>query len=782
MDKVMQLIEAHCESSLGLEYVKQIKLYTEFDYIDRLLKETADFKHLLESGLDFPSLSVNDLTASLRFLKIEDAVLNETQVFQLLKNLLIVMEIKIFFEQQKGTLKNSYAHVYAIFKDLELDKAVINRIRGVVDDEGKIRSSASRKLALIRNQVQQKYREIESQFKQIISHYRKKGWLTEEGETVRNGRRVLALQSEFKRSARGIIADESVSGKVTFMEPDETLHLNNELFELQQEEKREIYRILKTLCTEIRPFADHFFAHQEILAYGDFVQAKSKLAIEMQAEMPQLSGERIIELHKAYHPLLFLLHKKNRKDTVSLSLRLSIAQRILVISGPNAGGKSVALKTVGLLQVMLQAGLLVPVNPVSIMGIFHTIALDMGDEQSLENDLSTYSSRLKNMRWFAEMADHKTLVLIDEFGSGTDPKFGGAIAEAMLEYLNNKFVFGVITTHYSNIKLFASETKGIINGAMCFDHKNLQPLYILETGKPGSSFAFELAQKINLPENILEAAREKVGAEYRDFDHLLGTLHLEKSELLGREKNLREAEEKYATEKSKFLAEQDEWNKSRKIILLEAKEKSLQAISDTNRRMENVLRELRENYLKKEKMASVRAEMEAEKADLLREVTALRSEITVKSACHSFIPGDQVKLQNADQRGEIISVQDGKALVQFGLIKSRIPLKELELLTKTSPSLPPTRSYHDSFKTQLGFQYTLDVRGKRREEALLEVEAWLDRALMLNADQLKIIHGRGNGVLKRAIRDNFRNFPSVKSIHDEDPQYGGDSISIIELG
>jgi DNA mismatch repair protein MutS2 len=781
-DKVLDFLEKFCQSSLGLALVKNISLSTDFKHIDQLLREVNEFKHLITSGYEFPALNIIDLTPSLTYLKIQDSVLKETQIFELLKNLLIVQDICLFFDQQKGELKKNFPYVYALFKELPYEKLIINRIKGVIDDEGKIRNSASKELSLIRNQILLKYREIESRFKSLMSEYRKRGWLTDEGETIRNGRRVVSLQAEYKRSVKGIITDESPSGKITFIEPEETLQLNNELFELQQEEKREIYRILKALCADIRPYADQFLMHQSLLAYADFVMAKSRMALELGAEMPQLCNERIIELHNAYHPLLFLLNRKSKRTTVPLSLRLSIADRILVISGPNAGGKSVALKTISLLQLMIQAGMLVPASPVSMMGIFHTIALDMGDEQSLENDLSTYSSRLKNMRWFVEMADHKSLIFIDEFGSGTDPKFGGAIAEAILIHLHKKFAFGVITTHYSNIKLFAAETKGIVNGAMSFDHKNLAPLYMLELGKPGSSFAFELAKKIAMPEHILELAKEKVGTEYREFDHLLGTMQLEKNDIVQREAALRKEEEKFNADKSQYLADKDEWNKSKKKILLETKEKSLQTIIETNKKMENMMRELKEGFLHKEKIAAIKAEIDQEKEQLKNEVVILKNEVKEKVNAQEFAIGDRVKLLGSEQYGEIIELNDGKAYVQFGLMKSRLNLNEIAKIEVKQNEKKNVRTSYDTFQNSVDFQYTIDVRGKRREEALLEIEAWLDKALMINADQLKIIHGRGDGILKRAIRTTFKSFPSVRSIKDEDPQYGGDSISIIELG
>ncbi|MFK7906425.1 MAG: endonuclease MutS2, partial [Chitinophagales bacterium] len=521
-DKVLELLTEKCYSPLGKQLVRKMRIQNDPERIERLLAQVADFKQLLMvEEKPFPTHNYLDLKKEIDLLRIENSVLNEEQLFRIFKVLQTVFEISRYFGAEGDEKRELYPALMAILKDLNFQKDLLHQIKNVIDENGKIRSDASKELLQVRRAINVQYGDLQKKFNAVISEFKKKNWLAETVESIRNGRRVLAVKAEHKRKFRGIVHDESNTGSITYIEPDSTLQISNAIVELQQAEKREIYRILMQLTEFIRERVDDLAHYQKLLGVIDFIRAKGQLAWDMDAHKPYISSTKTIEIYNARHPLLLLKNKAEKKETVPLNFELSLANRILVVSGPNAGGKSVMLKTVGLLQLMLQSGMLVPANDHSVMTIFRNIFVDIGDEQSIENDLSTYSSRLKNMRFFVDHVDAKTLLLIDEFGSGTDPALGGAIAETILERLNKKFCYGIITTHYSNLKVFATDTPGIVNGAMAFDYRTISPLYRLEMGKPGSSFAFELAQKSGLRKDIIAEAKKRVDAEYKEFDELL---------------------------------------------------------------------------------------------------------------------------------------------------------------------------------------------------------------------------------------------------------------------
>ncbi len=784
-DKILDLVEDLCVSPLGVEHVHKIKFYTDADDIQRNLHETNEFRMLLENPQKpFPQENYLDLKSEMKIMELENAVLTEDQLFKVLKVISAVQLIIAFFSGDDNEARELYLHLFRIIKKYEVDKDLLNHIKRVIDDEGKIKSSASNELTIIRNQINGKFQELNRTFRTVIQEYRKRKWLVDEGESIRNGRRVLMVQSEFKRKVKGVILDVSASGKTTFIEPDTTLQVNNELVELQNDERREIEKILRTLTAELRPHVDVFGGYQKLLAKLDFVRAKGLLAQKLDAAMPSISPERVMELNLAYHPLLFLINKKAKKKTVPLSLRLSIADRILVISGPNAGGKSVALKTVGLLQLMFQSGMLIPAETSSRLCIFKSILVDIGDEQSLENDLSTYSSRLKNMRHFIEFADNKSMVLIDEFGSGTDPKFGGAIAESVLAELNRKRVYGVLTTHYSNLKIYASQTSGVINGAMGFHKEKLEPMYSLEIGKPGSSFAFELASKSKLKQEVIDEAKELVGNEYKEFDQLLSSLQMEKQDLEERVAAIAAREGDFKRTKDEFERKRKDFEKRRKSILLETEQKAAANIKETNRRLENMVREWQEDKANKKKAAAIRNELADMKAEKEGTIEEYRDVVLQKDSVGELVEGASVQLRTGGRSGTVLELRKNEAVVKFGSLKTKVKLKELVVVNTPNRTVAPKTyvgDYHELSRTA-AFSNSIDVRGMRVEEAIKRVEELLDNALIVNADELKIIHGRGTGALRRTIRNTFKKYDAVKNIRNEDPEYGGDGISVFELG
>jgi len=780
-DKILEKLEGYCQSPLGREYVENIRFMTERDEIEKQLRQTHEFLLLLNTSVQpFPSENYLELKQEIHLLGIQNSVLNEQQIFKVFQVLETTSSILYFFRQKDGENQELYPELAALTNDLDVEKDLLNAIKYVIDENGKIKSSASSDLARIRNNMGRKYQELDSRFRSAINEFKRYGYLEDNIESIRNGRRVLAVKSSHKRKIKGMIVDESSTGRITYIEPEATLQANNELFELQQEEKREIYRILQRLTTQLVPYIEPLKAYQSLLGKLDFIRAKAKLGHSMNGIMPMISGERITELFNAYHPYLFLLNKQQKKKTVPLSIRLSIADRILVISGPNAGGKSVALKTMGLLQVMLQTGMLLPVDEGSMMSIFKRIFVDIGDEQSLENDLSTYSSRLHNMRYFTEHADGKTMVLIDEFGSGTDPKFGGAIAEAILEDLNKKHVYGVITTHYSNIKIFATQNRGLINGSMAFDKKNMRPLYRLEVGQPGSSFAFEIADNCGLSEKVLEAARQKVGEKYLEFDEILSSLQAEKAELSARLESVVVREKAAEAAVSAYEAKRKDITKKRQSILLEAEQEALNLVNDTNKKYNKILLDLSKQKGEKKVVKKIQEEIEKDRTKSRTKIEKMKDVVLAKKSKGILEEGASVQLRTGGKVGTVVELRNNRALVAFGELKTTVKTKELVVVEKQEKK-ERAMVHFDTLTAAVEFSSNIDVRGMRREEALSEVERLLDNGIMANAARLTIIHGRGDGILRRSIRQYLRKSKFVVSVGDEEPQYGGDGISIVEL-
>ncbi len=780
-DKILEKLHDYCQSPLGQAYVQNIRFVDEQKEIEKQLRQVHEFVLILNHEvLVFPTSNYLELSQEIHLLGIQNSVLNEQQIFRVFQVLQTVGNILYFFRQKDGENIELYPELASLVQNLEINKDLLNAIKQVLDDNGKIKNSASRTLTSIRNSMSRKYQELDSKFRSAINQFKKAGYLEDTLETIRNGRRVLAVKSSHKRKVKGIILDESNSGRISYIEPEVTLQTNNELFELQQEEKREIYKILKELTTKLVPYVEPLKEYQKLLGLLDFIRAKAKLANSMEAVMPLINTERVIELENAYHPYLYLLNKEQKKKTIPLSLRLSIADRILIISGPNAGGKSVALKTIGLLQLMLQTGMLLPVEEGSTMCLFKRIFVDIGDEQSLENDLSTYSSRLHNMRYFTEHADGKTMILIDEFGSGTDPKFGGAIAETILEFLNKKSVYGVITTHYSNIKIFASQNRGLINGSMAFDRKNMRPLYRLEVGRPGSSFAFEIAENCGLSDKVLDAARRKVGEDYREFDELLSSLQNEKVELEKRAAALEERERLAEETIKSYEIKAKEIKKKKSTILLKAEEEALQLVNNTNKKYNKILHELSKQKGEKQVVKKLQEEIEQDREKSRQKIEKMKDVVLYKKSKGVVEKGADVQLRTGGKVGTVVEIRNNKALVAFGELKTTVKIKELVVVEKREKKERKMITY-DTLSAAVNFSSNIDVRGMRREEALSEVEKLLDQAIMASAENLTIIHGKGDGILRRAIRNFLRTHRFVTAVYDEDPQYGGDGISIVEL-
>ncbi len=782
-DKILELVANYCKSTMGKNFVNKVKIQAEPKTIERLLRQVHEFKQLImmEEG-EFPISNYLDLREELKLLAIDGYVLSEEQIFRIYKVLSTVFEILRYFSLGDGNRKERYPELLLLTKNISVEKQLINSIKLILDDDGKIRANASKELTRIRKATTNEYRDLERKFKTLVNDYKKRGWLTDNVESVRAGRRVLSVPAEHKRKVRGIIHDESNTGSTTFIEPEETLQISNRIVELQQAEKREIYRILKELSHKIRPFVDPIRQYGRMLGLFDFIRAKALFAWDINAQMPMLSDDRRVEIFNAKHPLLFLKNKAEDKKTVPLNLELSLADRILVVSGPNAGGKSVMLKTVGLIQLMFQAGFLVPIDDHSMMTIYRHFFVDIGDEQSIENDLSTYSSHLRNMRHFVEYANGKSLILIDEFGSGTDPSLGGAIAEALLEQLTKKFCYGIVTTHYSNLKVFATKTKGVFNGCMTFDYRTLSPKYKLEIGKPGSSFAFELATKSGLSKELIKRAKSKVDSKFKEFDELLSNLQREKQVVIEKERSIAKKEAELTALIKEYTIKEEALDKQQKEIILATKEKALNELSSTNKKFEKLIKDWNENKGEKKIIKQIKEEVAQDKRELKEAIEVLKDNIYYRDVDEKIEEGCSVRLRTGKEVGTVVELRKNRAVVTFGGLRTVAKVKELVAVEAVPEKVKKgTVQVFDTLEARSEFESNVDIRGMRRQEALQLVDELVDRALLFNIDELKIIHGIGDGILRRSIREMLRRYDSVKSVRDEDPQYGGAGVSIIEL-
>ncbi|HOY19416.1 MAG TPA: Smr/MutS family protein, partial [Haliscomenobacter sp.] len=762
-DKIIELLVKECLGEQGIERIRALQPQTNLIQIEERLKEVTELKRSIEHNDRLPLLAYENIDSDLQLLAIVDAVLPEDGLRRINTILVSIGNIYKFFTPSR---REFYKTLYEVVRPVHFDPALAKEIDRVIDPDGNIRPDASPELLRIHKLTQSKMKELDRVFRDIINDYRAKGWLSDSVESFRNGRRVLSVPAEHKRKIRGIIHDESATGKTAFIEPEAVIEINNDIFDLEQQERREIYRILKELSTILRPYVPQLHQYQEIMVYFDVVQAKARLAVRMKAIAPLMLDTSSLEIYEGYHPLLLLKNSGSGKKTVPFDLRLDGGNRILVLSGPNAGGKSITMKSTGLLQLMAQSGLLIPVNKRTELGIFHNFFADIGDQQSIEDDLSTYSSRLANMRLFLEHANERTLVLIDEFGSGTDPQIGGAIAEAILWELNYRKSFGVITTHYSNLKIFAYKSKGILNGSMVFDKENLAPTYELKVGRPGSSYAFEIAEKSGLGGKVLDYAKNRVGKNEKAVDQLLIDLQREKQEVEEELKGLKDRQEKLDKLMKSYDSMQRDLDFRRKRMKLEAKEQDLQKTSQDNKDLDKLVRDLREARNLEQAMEAA-AKAREEKKKLVEQVTQLREEVyhSPESRPKNERPitkGDFVKLVAGGATGKVESIKGDKVVVEVGLMRMTLNIRDLQLSNPTL-DLRQTKSVQsDVVQRSAAFYPRIDIRGVRYEEALKMVEDFMDQALITSSNHLQIVHGKGNGTLRNAVRSKLKEYQNVE--------------------
>jgi DNA mismatch repair protein MutS2 len=784
-DKVVDLLEKETLTDMAAEMARNLMPSADFNAIDVSLRETRDFKLALEKNDRFPLQAFPDVRPELKMLEIDGYTLQMESFQGILRILFNMRDIFRYFAS--GPKKDIYPKLFDLIRPLSFDEALIKAIQQVFDDKGEIRPDASPDLMRIRREMQHKARELDGKFRQLVQEYRSKGWLSDSPESFRSGRRVLSVPAEHKRKIRGIIHDESDTGKTAFIEPEAIIEVNNDIFDLEQEERREIFRILKTLSDTIRPYGHLIGQYLTVLVRFDFIQARARLALAMRAGMPVLKEKPVISIKKGYHPLLYIKNKALSRKTVPFDLKLDAENHILVLSGPNAGGKSVAMKSVGLLIMMVQSGLLVPVHELSEIGIFNQIFTDIGDQQSLDDDLSTYSSRLRNARLFLEKASPQTLVLIDEMGSGTDPKPGGAIAEAILRQLHRKGVYAVITTHYSNLKVFAFRNSGILNGNMYFDKDSLAPTYELRVGKPGSSYAFEIAEKSGLPKDLIGYARHKTGSETA-VDDILIELQREKQELEEKLRIVTEREQSLERLIKTYDALHNELEVKRKRLKLDQREFDLRQTAQANREVDKLVRQLRDekNLEKAQEVAARLRQERTEQAIKVNEVNEEMVKLEEKSvAAHVVRPlaaGDFVRLRAGGSTGRIERIRGEKADVSMGGLTVTAPLRDLLPANEPIKQSFPGGTSSSEVQRAADFDGKIDLRGMSKDEAMQVLERFIDNALLSNAASLRVLHGKGDGILRRIVRQKIKEYgTNISNVFHPEQDQGGDGVTIIEL-
>lgn len=802
--KIREILRSYCYSPFGISKVETLSFLNNHASIVHLLDAANEFIIINNDDDSFPMESSADVTEALSRIRPHGTWMDEEEFMALLRALLTIEKQVRFFSNRK----EKYPVSFEVSSKVPLFGFLAVEIKRVFDEAGNVKDSASPELKKIREQIIKTQSGINHQIDRLLKKAKSEGLIAVETQpSIRDGRLVIPVEARNKRKLSGIIHDESATGKTSYIEPAEVVEAHNKLKTYHHEEKREIVKILIALTDHVRPYTKDIIESFNFLAFTDVNYAKAKFAKALQCICPKVSNNTVVYWKNAVHPLLYLNHKKENKSIVPLNIELNDKQRILIISGPNAGGKSVCLKTIAILQYMLQCGLPVPVNEASEMGIFERIFIDIGDEQSIDNDLSTYSSHLLNMKHFLRNATEKTLLLVDEFGTGTEPKLGGAIAESILSHLNKTGAFGVINTHYGNLKHFATETEGVINGAMLFDLHLMQPQYILQIGEPGSSYAIEIARKIGIPEEVINDAADKIGEDHFKYDKHLREIVRDKKYWEKKRNSVRQKDKQLNLLISTLEEEKETLNKQRKEILQKAKQEADLIYNKANATIENVIREIKEGQAEKESTQKAREKMEAEKESIRK---SAESEMRISKNAHRIIQqqqrkkpktkkeqsstpdaiiikGDVVRLEGQTGTGNVIAIKGKEAEIAFGNFRSIIPLKKLEKVSgkqrKREASIHISNPMlTDSFKeTKLNFKHEIDLRGQRADEALQKITEFIDQALMVGAKQVRILHGTGTGALRQLTRQYLATISYVDSFNDERVDLGGAGITVVNM-
>ena len=837
-DEIRTLLKGHCLSTLGKEKVDEIAFSSDHELICEQLEQVREFRQLQQEADDFPMQFFFDVRTAVARIRLEGTHLEEQEVWDLRRSLETISNIVRYLNKDGSDGEYPYPALHRLTEGVITFPAMIRRIDSILDKFGKIKDSASMTLSGIRHELSKMEGSISRTLYTILHAAQKDGLVDKDAApTLRDGRLVIPVAPNLKKKISGIVHDESATGKTVFIEPTEVVEANNRVRQLEAEERREVIRILSVFSDEVRPHVREILDSYQFLAQIDLIYAKSALAEQTKAIEPTVRREPHIDWIRAIHPLLDMSLTKQDKRVVPLDIVLSGKGILLIISGPNAGGKSVCLKTVGLLQYMLQCGLSVPMGDRSTCGLFDDIMIDIGDEQSIENDLSTYSSHLMNMKQMMKQANPKSLLLIDEFGGGTEPTIGGAIAEAMLKQFWQKRTFGVITTHYQNLKHFAEDHEGVVNGAMLYDRHEMQALFQLSIGQPGSSFAIEIASKTGIPEEVIRDASDIVGSDYIQSDKYLQDIVRDKRYWEGKRQTIHQHEKSLEGRIARYESSIEEIERERKEILRRAKEQAEELLRESNRKIENAIREIRESQAEKEAARRVREELNAFKEEVAdidarandetierkmrqiqerKERRKLRKEENEKKKnekkgnestanlrmSHSLNTpisvGDTVRIKGLTSVGTVDSIDGKMATVIFGGMKTKMRAERLE--HAEAPKQPEkskaeernaaiagsyanvsndTRNVIDNRK--LNFHQDLDVRGMRGDEAINAVTYFIDDAILVGMSRVRILHGTGTGILRQLIRQYLGTVPNVRHFRDEHVQFGGTGITVVDL-
>ena len=803
---IRELLTAHCVSEMGREEVQGIQYSDSFDEIQNNLLKINELKEILLLDDPFPAQDYNDLRPTLTRIAIDGTFIELDELGALRNLIAAVVNVHVYLRVRHEDGK--FPNLWKLCEDVVLEKSLLAAINRVLDPKGGLRDDASEELRRIKSAIIHVSNDADKKIRKLLNVAKQDGIAKEDAEmTVRNGRLCIPVQAQFKRRLQGFIHDESATGQTVFIEPTEVFAANNELKDLMNAERREVIRILTALSNEIRASIPNLREHHRFLGAIDSIRAKALLAIDLNAMKPRLTENTVLRLHHAVHPLLFLKYKTLKKKVQPLDIELDPQQRILLISGPNAGGKSVCLKTIGLIQYMLQCGLLIPAADTSEMGIFHHFFIDMGDEQSIENDLSTYSSHLRNLKVMLENLDARSLFLIDEFGSGTEPNLGAAMAEAVLEAFYQSKAFGVVTTHYGNLKLFPDTHPEALNGAMLFDTNELRPLFILKTGHPGSSFTYEIAQKIGFPQEIIDIAIQKSGTAQIDYERKLQEIEVAKLKIDEKLKLVTSADNHLAEMITEYGEKFHELEARRKEILQKAKNEATAIIEKANKLIEGTIREIKEAKAAPEKTKQIRKKVEEEKEAIRNQIdesektggpepaiplkyTRPKTEKAEKPVEDPTIHvGDSVLMVDIQTVGEVADISGEDVTVVFNSISFRTTLKKLTKISKKEAKEVKKHGVKVNSGTLsealnqrvAAFSTTLDIRGVRAEEAIPILDEYIDEAVLLSIHQVKILHGKGNGILRNVVRQQLAKRKEVVSFRDEELELGGYGITVVEL-
>ena len=850
--EIRTLLKHHCLSALGQDKVDQMAFCDDAQTINTLLSQTREFRRLQQEADDFPLHYFFDMRATIKRLRLEGTHLEEDELFDLRRSLETIGGIVRHLNRADDEGVYHYPVLHDLTEGVLTFPDLLRRIDQILDKRGKVKDTASPALADLRLQLRKAEGSVSRTLNSILRAAQSEGLVDKDAApTLRDGRLVVPVAPAMKRKIRGIVHDESSTGKTVFVEPAEVVEANNRIRELEAEERREVVRILVEFSKQVRPHVPELMYSYELLAEVDFIRARALLAEQTQAIEPKVEAAPAIDWISARHPLLWLSLSRQEKAVVPLDITLTPQRHILIISGPNAGGKSVCLKTVGLLQYMLQCGLSVPMSARSKAGVFQNLMIDIGDEQSIENDLSTYSSHLLNMKIMMRQANGRTLLLIDEFGTGTEPQIGGAMAEAVLNQYVKKQAWGVITTHYQNLKHYADAHEGIANGAMLYDRHEMRPLFQLAIGQPGSSFAIEIARKTGIPEEVIREASEIVGSDYIQSDKYLQDIVRDKRYWEQKRQTIHQQEKRLQQQIDRYEHDLGDVERERRDILATAKQEAEELLRESNRKIENTIREIREQQAERESTRSIRQQLEdfkqevqtfdvaaeddkiarkmeqikarkarheehrkKKKDDEQRAAEALRTAAAREQKVRNNViaVGDMVRMRGARSEGRVESISGQTATVIFGDMRTKLPLSRLQLAspqgsaasvsdsaqTGDTPAAQPTKMdelrdglqrYSVSHMTQdtiddhrRNFRQDLDVRGMRGDEALQAVQYFIDDAILVGMPRVRILHGKGNGILRQLIRQYLAAEPNVSSARDEHVQFGGAGITVVDLG